>query len=154
MAGSDSPSSGSQSVVATCSTYLEAQRTVDLLADARFPVENLRIIGTDLRLVETVTGRLTWLRAAFGAAVAGIWVGLFVALFLGLFAPTGAAWTRLFLAGVAYGGLFGLVFGVVAFAVNGGRRDFTSTSQVVALTYEVTCTTEHAAEAAALLPRV
>ncbi|NIS30548.1 MAG: magnesium transporter, partial [Actinobacteria bacterium] len=30
-------------------TYEQAQRAVDYLSDQRFPVENLAIVGTDLR---------------------------------------------------------------------------------------------------------
>ena len=44
---------------ATYDTYAEAQRAVDYLSDNKFPVEHTAIIGTDLRLVENVTGRLT-----------------------------------------------------------------------------------------------
>src|SRR5262245_33571696 len=50
--------------VATYETYAEAQRAVDYLSDNGFPVQHTAIIGTDLRLVETVTGRLTIARAA------------------------------------------------------------------------------------------
>ena len=45
-------------------TYAKAQEAVDYLSDNQFPVENVTIIGTDLRLVEQVTGRLTRGRAA------------------------------------------------------------------------------------------
>lgn len=41
-------------------TYAEAQKVVDFLADSRFPVQNLAIVGTELRSVERVTGRRTW----------------------------------------------------------------------------------------------
>ena len=45
-------------------TYDEAQRMVDGLSDAGFPVERVRIIGHDMYSVEQVTGRLTKGRAA------------------------------------------------------------------------------------------
>ena len=41
-------------------SYPDAQKAVDQLADANFPVKNLAIVGTDLRLMERVTGRRTW----------------------------------------------------------------------------------------------
>jgi Heat induced stress protein YflT domain len=44
-------------------SYEEAQQLVDRLSDAGFPVD-LRIVGTGLRTVEQVTGRLTKGRAA------------------------------------------------------------------------------------------
>ncbi|MDN6762726.1 general stress protein, partial [Acidipropionibacterium jensenii] len=40
--------------------YQTAQKIVDHLSDQEFPVENLCIVGTDLRTVERVTGRKTW----------------------------------------------------------------------------------------------
>ncbi|WP_338418198.1 general stress protein [Nocardioides houyundeii] len=50
--------------LAVYGTYEEAQRAVDHLADAQFPVENCMIVGTDLKQVERITGRLTWGRVA------------------------------------------------------------------------------------------
>ncbi len=38
--------------------YAAAQKTVDFLADEKFPVEQLMIVGTDLKRVERITGRL------------------------------------------------------------------------------------------------
>ena len=42
------------------SRHEDAQAAVDLLAEREFPVQHLSIVGTDLRLVERVTGRRTW----------------------------------------------------------------------------------------------
>ena len=39
--------------------YAAAQQTVDFLSDNGFPVEQSAIVGTDLRMVENVLGRLT-----------------------------------------------------------------------------------------------
>ncbi|MFD0654227.1 general stress protein [Streptomyces malaysiensis subsp. malaysiensis] len=46
-------------VVGSYPTYAGAQRAVDFLADSKFPVEHTAIIGSDLRMVETVLGRMT-----------------------------------------------------------------------------------------------
>uniref|UniRef100_UPI0038CBF5E8 general stress protein n=1 Tax=Geodermatophilus chilensis TaxID=2035835 RepID=UPI0038CBF5E8 len=46
--------------VGSFDSYEQAQAAVDFLSDQRFPVENVTIIGSDLRQVERVTGRLTW----------------------------------------------------------------------------------------------
>ena len=143
-----------QVVLATYGTYAQAQRAVDFLSDEKFPVQHLRIIGTDLRMIETITGRLTWARAAAGSAVAGMWFGLFITLLIGLFAGGPSQWAQLVIGGVAYGALFGLVFGVVSYAASGGRRDFISTSQTVATAYEVTCTSMRSDEAAIILNRL
>ena len=40
-------------------TYAEAQRAVDYLADEKFEVQNLAIVGTDLKSVERVLGAAT-----------------------------------------------------------------------------------------------
>ena len=47
-------------VVASYESYAEAQAAVDALSDQRFPVERLSIVGSDLRIVEQITGRLNW----------------------------------------------------------------------------------------------
>ena len=46
--------------------YADAQKAVDYLSDEEFPVENCLIVGTDLKQVERVTGRLTTGRVAHG----------------------------------------------------------------------------------------
>src|SRR5215813_13299280 len=71
--------------VASYTTYEQAQAAVDKLSDERFPVENIEIVGSDLRLVEKVTGRLTRGRAAAAGAASGAWFGLFIGLLVGLF---------------------------------------------------------------------
>src|SRR4051794_13196925 len=44
-------------------SYREAEQVVDRLSDVGFPVERVRIVGTGLRSVERVMGRLTKGRA-------------------------------------------------------------------------------------------
>ena len=51
------PISAAWNTVARFNDYADAQRAVDRLSDDGFPVEKLDIIGSDLRLVERVTGR-------------------------------------------------------------------------------------------------
>ena len=50
---------GGRVSIATTADYAEAQRIVDRLSDEGFPVEHTAIVGSELRLVEQVTGRLT-----------------------------------------------------------------------------------------------
>src|SRR6476661_3770065 len=128
-------------VVASYATYEEAQRAVDYLG----------IVGRDLKMVETVTGRLTWGRAALGGVGTGAWFGLFVGLLLGIFASSSSGWLTLLLFGLLYGAVFGLIFGLIAYAFTGGRRDFTSRSQIVATTYDVVCTWQRLEEAKGVL---
>jgi hypothetical protein len=137
-------------LVTSFPTYAQAQQAVDRLSDASFPVQHLRIVGNDLRLVEKVTGRLTKGRAALAGAASGVWLGLLVGLLVGLFTP-GRAWLGLILAGVVLGALWGAVFGFVAHGATGGRRDFSSWSTLVAQRYDVMADSGRAGEARRLL---
>ncbi|HRC40882.1 general stress protein [Nostocoides sp.] len=120
-------------------TYAEAQKAVDYLSDNGFPVQDVLIVGTDLRQVERVTGRLTRGRVALGGALSGAWLGAFVGLVFSLF-EQGETLVRI-ASTVIFGALFGLVWSLVGLALTKGQRDFTSVSQVVATKYEVL--TEH-----------
>ena len=70
--------------------YADAQKAVDFLSDKEFPVENCMIVGTDLKQVERVTGRLTTGRVALGGLLSGIWMGLFIGLIFSLFGTGGS----------------------------------------------------------------
>jgi len=133
--------------------YERAQAAVDYLSDEKFPVENVTIIGSDLRMVEKVTGRLTRGRAIGAGAAGGAWWGLFVGLLLGIFSTTGAGWVGSLLLGLVIGLAFGAIFAAFGYAATQGKRDFTSTSQIVAGRYDVLCNPAHAEEARAILAR-
>lgn len=135
--------------LATFETYPEAQRAVDHLADNEFPVQNCLIVGTDLRQVERVTGRLTWGKVVAGGLASGAWLGLFVGLVVSLFGTGGLL--AVLLSTLAFGAVFGVVWAAVGYAATRGRRDFTSVSQVVATRYEVLCEHKHADQARTLL---
>jgi hypothetical protein len=140
--------------VATYDDYQQAQRAVDFLADEKFPVENVTLVGSDLRMVEKVTGRMTWGRAIGAGAASGAWFGLFVGVLLGLFAPDGGGMVGSLLSGLLIGLVFGAVFGAVGYAATQGKRDFTSTNQVVASRYELLCHPQFAEDARARLARL
>lgn len=116
--------------------YADAQRAVDYLSDEGFPVENVLIVGTDLRQVERVLGRMTNGRAAGAGAASGAWFGLLVGLLLGLFV-SGANWLGVVITGIVIGAVFGAVSGYLNHLATRGQRDFASISQVVATRYEV-----------------
>ena len=65
--------------------YRDAQRAVDYLSDNEFPVENCMIVGTELKQIERVVGRLTWGRVLAGGALSGAWFGVFIGLILSMF---------------------------------------------------------------------
>lgn len=137
--------------IAAYDTYLDAQRAVDFLSDNHFPVQFVTIVGSDLRMVERVTGRLTYGRVALASGLNGAWFGLFVGLLLQVFgnAPAGTV-----VAAMLIGAAFAVFAGVISYALTGGRRDFTSTSQIVAREYEVLCQTEHVGAALELLAQL
>ena len=139
--------------VGSYDSYEQAQAAVDYLSDERFPVENVTIIGSDLKQVEKVTGRLTWGRVLTAGAAGGAWWGLFVGLLLGIFAVDSGDWIGSLLTGLAVGVLFGLLFAAMGYAATRGRRDFTSTSAIIAGRYDVMCNPAHAEDARALLAR-
>jgi hypothetical protein len=140
--------------VGTYETYEQAQRAVDFLADEQFPVENVTIVGNGLRMVERVTGRLTQGRAAATGAAGGAWWGLFIGVILMIFSTAEADGFLLLLLTTIAGAVFGAVFGIIGYALTGGKRDFTSQSSVVATTYDVLCKYQHAEDARAVLARL
>jgi len=137
--------------VASYDRYADAQRAVDHLSDAGFPVQHASIVGSDLRLVEDVTGRLTIGRALVAGAVSGAWFGLLVGLIWALFAEDAGSAVGLLLGGLVLGAVFGAVFGATAHAATGGRRDFSSLQRLVAGRYEVLVDEAHATRATELL---
>ncbi len=143
-------------VVASYATYLDAQLAVDHLSDSHFPVEQVAIVGNDLRLVEQVTGRLTRGKVVAAAAASGAWFGVFVGLLLGLFTTEGSLgdWARVVLAGVLIGAFWGGVLGLVGYAATGGQRDFSSRSGVVAERYDVLVHGQRITEAHDMLIRL
>lgn len=135
--------------IATYRTYMEAQRAVDYLSDEKFQVRYVSIVGTDLKMVERVTGRLTYARVALAGTFTGAYLGAFFALLLVIFDPNSGLGVAL--PAILIGCAFGMIFAIISYAFTGGRRDFTSTSQIVAAQYAVWCADEHAAEATRVL---
>ena len=132
--------------------YLDAQKAVDYLADNKFPVQMVSIIGNELKSVERVTGRLSYPKVALSSAATGAWFGLFVGLAVMLFAGGGGYISLL--PSMALGAVFWLLFGVLAYALQRGRRDFTSISQVVATSYDVIVAPQAANDARHLLQQL
>lgn len=120
----------------TYERYEDAQRAVDYLADHEFPVENVLIVGTDLKQLERVTGRITRGRIALGGLMSGAWLGAFVAMVFMLFDSANST-PAMMLSTILFGAVFGLVWALIGYAMTRGRRDFASVTQVVATRYEV-----------------
>lgn len=122
--------------VASYATYQEAHGAVDRLASAGFPVEEIEIVGSGLRSVERVTGRISVGSAMLGGIGSGAWVGLFVGLLVGLF-TVGPAWLGLIVGGIVIGAAFGAVAGLVAGLAARRRGEYSALRSVVATRYDV-----------------
>ncbi|MFF1382605.1 general stress protein [Arthrobacter sp. NPDC058288] len=138
--------------VGSYTSYLDAQKAVDYLADQQFPVQLVSIVGNDLKMVERVTGRLSYPRVALSGALSGMWFGLFVGVMLSFFSPTGGYFS--IVTSVLMGAAFFMLFGIVTYAMQRGKRDFTSTSQVVATNYDVVVAFEASHEARRMLQQL
>lgn len=94
-------------VINSYADYPAVERAVDLLSDRGFPVQTVRVVGRDVRIVEQITGRLTPWRAAGAGALSGMWFGAMIGLVLGLVTPY-------VFAPLLWGVLLGAVFGAVS----------------------------------------
>jgi hypothetical protein len=123
-----------------------AQHAVDVLAEHKFPVEHVTIVGTGLKLEELVLGRWTLPRALLTGASTGGWIGLLIGLVFWIVSPwaVGAVITAILL-----GIVFGAVFSTVAYLMQ--RRRFMSAPTVVADRYDILVDAEFAEEASRLL---
>jgi hypothetical protein len=137
--------------VGTFPTHATAEHAVDHLATHGFPVEHTAIIGTDLRMVESVLGRITRARATLAGAGSGAWFGLFVGVLLSVFTTRHSAVFALIGGGLLYGAVFGAVWGFIAHAAVQGGHEFVSRSTVVAARYDVVADAEVADDAKNLL---
>jgi hypothetical protein len=130
--------------------YEDAQKAVDYLSDQEFPVQNCMIVGTDLKQVERITGRLTNGRVAGLGALSGVWLGLFVGLIFSLF-DTNANVLPMMLSTALLGAAFGAAWALAGFIATRGQRDFSSVTAVVATRYEVLVEHKHLLKAQEVL---
>jgi hypothetical protein len=147
-----SPQTPTRRAVTSVGRYEDAEHAVDWLSDHDFPVERVSIVGTGLRYVERVSGRMTTGRAAligvgYGALVGLLWGALFGALFT---TDDASYWGELAV-GLFIGVLFGGLTGAISHFVTQGRRDFASMAQTRADHYEVQVDDGYANEAQRVL---
>ncbi|MGM7667422.1 general stress protein [Microbacterium sp. A93] len=128
-------------ILQTVASYEQAQELVDRLSDGGFPVEKSRIVGTGLRSVEQITGRLTTGKAAGRGALGGLWFGLMIGILFLILAP-GDLFLILLLA-LGFGAVWGAIFGALGHAATRGRRDFSSIQVMEAASYDVLVEATH-----------
>jgi hypothetical protein len=139
--------------VATYATHDDAERAVEYLADNRFPIEHLAIVGRDLRVVEQVTGPLgpgdAVVRGAVTGAITGILIGWLFALFSWFDPLVSAGW--LIFDGFWFGTIVGAVMGLLIFWAARGRRSFEAVPAMVAQFYDIVVDDLYAEDAARML---
>ena len=150
------PAGGLREVVASYSSYAEAQKAVDYLSDQRFDVTTISIVAEGIQFVEQITGRLTWAKALLNGLTSGALIGAFIGFIFGIFnffAPLTSALSLAFY-GLIFGAVLGAIIGLVGYAFSGGERDFTSVSGMRASRYDVTADPGVASEAREVLSRM
>ncbi|WP_313812648.1 general stress protein [Glutamicibacter sp.] len=130
-------------------SYLDAQKLVDYLADNDFPVASVTIVGNDVRTVERVTAKLSYPKVALAGAAQGAMMGLFVGLLMSLFTG-GNNGVYQILSAVGLGMAIWMIAGVISYSTRRGKRDFASSSQFVATSFDVVVDFEHAQAARTL----
>lgn len=133
----DLPVKGGSSL-ASFTDYKQAVSFVEKLIENDFPAKLVSIIGTDLKTVETIKGKLGYGRVSLSGAITGSWLGMFFALIFG-FTGTGNEQVLVsnVLAGIIIGAGIGMLINIVRFSVTKNRRGFISGQAVIAKKYEV-----------------
>ena len=124
--------------LATFADYKLAVSYVESMIENDFPARLVSIIGTDLKSVESIKGKLGYGRVALSGALTGSWLGMFLGL---IFGATGTGTEEVLLtnvlAGIVIGSGVGMLLNILRFSLTKNRRGFISGQTVVAKKYEV-----------------
>jgi hypothetical protein len=123
-------------VVGEFTNYLEAVQLVDNIVAGGFAANLIAIVGSDLKSVERVRGRLTYGRVAMNGALNGAWLGLFLGIIFAS-ATSAAEFTNEVIAAAVLGAGLGMIWGVIRMSMRGARRQFISGSMIIAASYQV-----------------
>lgn len=121
--------------VASFPTYEQAQKTVSSLIAGEVPARDIAIVGSGLRSIERITGKLGYATAARSGALNGLMLGLLFAFIFVLGTPTVqiSAFIGVLLVGMA----LGMLLSLGTYSIVRRRRDFASVMQVAADHYDV-----------------
>jgi hypothetical protein len=140
-------------VVASYKSHDDAVRAVDYLAENKFPIERVAIVGRELEVVEQVTGKLTAgdavMRGAITGAVIGILIGWLFALFSWFDPLVASGW--LIFDGFWFGTLAGALVGLFLYFVARTERRFETIPMVVPQYYDIVVDQLYADDAARML---
>jgi hypothetical protein len=124
--------------LASFKSYTEAVAYVEKLIENEFPAKLVSIIGSDLKTVENLRGKLGYGRVSLSGALTGSWIGMFFGL---LFGATGPLNEQMLLtnigAGIVIGAGVGMLINILRFSLTKNKRSFISGQTVVAKKYEV-----------------
>jgi hypothetical protein len=136
------------SVIASLSSFEDAQRTVDYLRSYGMDAGSMSIVGADLRQARQRQGvpvvKLTAVGAAQGAAL-----GLLAGVFITLVAETSLTGLAVVVWGFVYGVLLGTLWGLFRGLIR-NRPDAVAT-EVVPTRFEIRCADEELSVARTLL---
>ena len=122
--------------LATFDAYANAQKLINSLVSDGVPFRSLSIVGTDVNLVERVTGKIGYGRAALSSAMSGSWLGVLAGLVFVIVSPTDVI-TPIVAGGIIGAGI-GMVVGMVLFTLAGSnRRSYRSMQHIIAKSYRV-----------------
>ena len=124
-------------VIADFTQYAEAVAFVEKLVVNNFPAGFIAIVGTDLRTVERVRGKLSYARVALNGAITGSWMGLIFSFLFGDNATLTGGVASPMAADIFIGAGLGMLFNIVRFAMVRSKRQFVSQSSVVAMKYQI-----------------
>jgi ascorbate-specific PTS system EIIC-type component UlaA len=136
-------------VLGSYSSYAAAQHVVDVLAEHKFPVEHITIVGTGLKFKELVLGRWTLGRALIAGAVTGGWLGLLIGLVFLAVSPWAS---ESMISAIVLGIVLGIIWAAVAHMTH--RRSFAAVPAIIADRYDVLVDAEFAEEARRALAAV
>jgi hypothetical protein len=121
--------------IASFPTYEQAQKAVSSLIAGEVPARDIAIVGSGLRSIERITGKLGYATAARSGALNGLMLGLLFAFIFVLGMPTVqiSAFIGVLLVGMA----LGMILSLGTYSIVRRRRDFASVMQVAADHYDV-----------------
>ena len=121
--------------IASFPTYEQAQKAVSTLIAGEVPARDIVIVGSGLRSIERITGKLGYATAARSGALNGLMLGLLFAFIFVLGTPTVqiSAFIGVLLVGMA----LGMLLSLGTYSIVRRRRDFASVMQVAADHYDV-----------------
>ncbi|TDD44756.1 hypothetical protein E1263_40120 [Kribbella antibiotica] len=137
------------SVVASASTFTDAQQTVDYLRSYGMDSRSLEVVGAELRLSRRQAA-VPVVRRTFLSAAAGALLGVLSGVFVTLVAETTLTAFSVLLWGFVYGVLVGALWGLFQGLVR-NRPDAPAIEVITPSYYEVRCVVEDVSVALSLL---